>query len=79
MIELRHRQQTSIIKREVLFKAHLNTKSVYIRLEIIKRALPLMAQGVIHCSFLQPHETTTAMSHCREINAKHEKLIKKKL
>ncbi|XP_035727341.1 histone-lysine N-methyltransferase SETMAR-like [Vespa mandarinia] len=35
------------------------------------------AQGVIHYSFLQPGETITAMSYCREIDVMHEKLMKK--
>ncbi|XP_046829265.1 histone-lysine N-methyltransferase SETMAR-like [Vespa crabro] len=35
------------------------------------------AQGVIHYSFLQPGETITAMSYCRDIDVMHEKLMKK--
>ena len=34
------------------------------------------AQGVLHYSFLQPGETITAMSYCREIDVMHEKLKK---
>ena len=35
------------------------------------------AKGVIHYSFLQPGETITAESYCREIDVMHEKLMKK--